>query len=84
MAGTDEAQAIPTTESAAHADPSRAGGALRGVWKFTRTKPLGAFGFLIIIFLFMMTLGTPKAEFGAPALPDIRVRVVEGSAWIPR
>ncbi len=80
----DEAQAIPAVEAAAHADPSRAGGLLRGVWKFARKKPLGAFGFLLIIFLFAMTLGTPKAEFGAPALPDRPFGFELGSPWMQR
>ena len=80
----DEAQAIPTTEVAAHAVPSRAGGVLRGLWKFIRTKPLGAFGFLIIIFLFAMTLGTPKAEFGVPSLPDRPFGFELGSPWMQR
>ncbi|HEY5639852.1 MAG TPA: ABC transporter permease [Dehalococcoidia bacterium] len=84
MAGMDEAQAIPAVEAAAHAEPSRAGGLLRGLWKFTRTKPLGAFGFLLIIFLFAMTLGTPQAEFGVPALPDRPFGFELGDPWIQR
>ncbi|MEX0683675.1 MAG: ABC transporter permease [Dehalococcoidia bacterium] len=66
----DDVQAIPV-EAAAHAEPTgKRGGVLRAVWKFSKAKPLGAFGFVIIFFLFAMTLGMPKAEFGAPALPD--------------
>ncbi|HEY5625744.1 MAG TPA: ABC transporter permease [Dehalococcoidia bacterium] len=80
----DEAQAIPAVEAAAHAEPSRAGGVLRGIWKFARKKPLGAFGFLLIIFLFAMTLGTPKAEFGVPALPDRPFGFELGEPWMQR
>lgn len=80
----DEAQAIPAAEAAALAEPSRAGGLLRGAWKFIRKKPLGAFGFLLIIFLFAMTLGTPQAEFGAPALPDRPFGFELGEPWMQR
>ena len=31
------------------------------IWKFTRRKPLGAFGMLIVFMMLAMTLGTPKA-----------------------
>ena len=78
----DEAQAIPA--AAAPVEPSRARGLLRGAWKFTRTKPLGAFGFLIIIFIFAMTLGTPKAEFGVPTLPDRPFGFELGTPWMQR
>jgi len=40
------------------------------IWKFIRRKPLGAFGVLLVLVMLAMTLGTPKAEFGAPALPS--------------
>ena len=43
---------------------------LRGIWKFIRQKPLGAIGFGLIIFLFLMTLGAPTGKVGAPSLPD--------------
>jgi len=43
---------------------------LRGIWKFIRQKPLGAIGFGLIIFLFLMTLGAPNGKVGAPSLPD--------------
>ncbi len=79
----DEAQAIPATE-AALAAPRGARGLLRGAWKFTRKKPLGAFGFLLIFFLFAMTLGTPKAEFGVPALPDRPFGFELGAPWMQR
>ena len=81
----DEAQAIPAVEAAAHAEPTRRrGGALRGILKFARQKPLGAFGFLLIFFLFAMTLGTPKAEFGWPALPDRPFGFELGDPWMQR
>lgn len=79
----DETQATPAA-TAAQATPSRFGALLRGVWKFIRTKPLGAFGFLLIFFLFAMTLGTPKAEFGAPSLPDRPFGFELGSPWMQR
>ena len=40
------------------------------IWKFIRRKPLGAFGILLVLVMLAMTLGIPKAEFGAPALPS--------------
>jgi peptide/nickel transport system permease protein len=81
----DEAQAIPAADQGL-AEPitPRQGGILRGIWKFTKAKPLGAFGFLLIFFLFAMTLGTPKAEFGAPALPDRPFGFELGSPWMQR
>ncbi len=78
----DEAQAIPAAVE--RAELSRVRGLLRGVLKFIRTKPLGAFGFLLIIFLFAMTLGTPKAEFGAPELPDRPFGFELGEPWMQR
>ena len=80
----DEAQAITAAEAAAHAEPSRAGGVLRGIRKFIRKKPLGAFGFSLIIFLFAMTLGTPTGEFGVPALPDRPFGFELGDPWMQR
>src|SRR2546423_7761644 len=59
-------------------------GPLAGVLKFIRRKPLGAFGFLLVFFLFAMTLGTPKAEFGTPALPDRPFGFQLGSPWMER
>ncbi|MBW1758156.1 MAG: ABC transporter permease [Deltaproteobacteria bacterium] len=79
----DEEQAIPAAVTVSE-DPSRVRGLLRGVWKFARKKPLGAFGFLLIFFLFAMTLGTPKAEFGAPSLPDRPFGFELGSPWMQR
>lgn len=43
---------------------------LRGIWKFIRQKPLGAIGFALIILLFVLTLGLPTGNVGAPSLPD--------------
>ena len=81
----DEAKAVPAAEKAAQAAPYRiALGLLRGIRKFVRKKPLGAFGFALIIFLFAMTLGTPKAEFGPPALPDRPFGFELGPPWMQR
>lgn len=80
----DDAQTIPVEASAPVHPATKRGGILRGVWKFIKAKPLGAFGFLIIIFLFAMTLGTPKAEFGAPALPDRPFGFELGDPWMQR
>lgn len=78
----EEAQAVPAIAQAA---PYRFGlSMLRGIWTFVRKKPLGAFGFVLIIILFAMTLGTPKAEFGAPALPDRPFGFELGSPWLQR
>jgi ABC-type dipeptide/oligopeptide/nickel transport system permease subunit len=44
--------------------------ALHGVWKFIRKKPLGAIGFGMVLFLFLMTLGPPTGKVGVPSLPD--------------
>lgn len=57
---------------------------LANVLKFARRKPLGAFGFLLVFVVFVMTLGTPKAEFGVPALPDRPLGFELGSAWLAR
>src|SRR3990172_2223048 len=58
--------------------------ALSNVLKFARRKPLGAFGFFLVFVLFLMTLGTPKAEFGVPALPDRPIGFELGSPWLAR
>ncbi len=54
------------------------------VLRFVRRKPLGAFGFLLVFFLFAMTLGTPKAQFGWPSLPDQPFGFELGSSWMAR
>jgi ABC-type dipeptide/oligopeptide/nickel transport system permease subunit len=45
-------------------------GILAAIWKFIRRKPLGAVGFGLVIFLFLMTIGAPTGEVGSPSLPD--------------
>lgn len=57
---------------------------LSNVLKFARRKPLGAFGFFLVFVLFAMTLGTPKAEFGLPSLPDRPFGFELGSPWLAR
>ncbi len=55
-----------------------------GIWKFIRRKPLGAFGMLLVIVMLAMTLGTPKAEFGAPQLPTRPLGFELGEPWLAR
>lgn len=56
----------------------------QGVWRFIRRKPLGALGFLLIIFLVAMTLGTPQAKFGVPDLPNRPLGFELGEPWLQR
>jgi len=52
--------------------------------KFARRKPLGAFGIAIAVFLLVLTLGTPKPEFGTPTIPDRPLGFEIGSPWFQR
>jgi peptide/nickel transport system permease protein/oligopeptide transport system permease protein len=54
------------------------------IWKFIRRKPLGAFGVFLVLMMLAMTLGTPKAEFGAPALPSRPLGFELGAPWLAR
>lgn len=54
------------------------------IWKFIRRKPLGAFGVLLVLLMLAMTLGTPKADFGAPALPSRPLGFELGKPWLAR
>ena len=54
------------------------------LWKFTRKKPLGAFGVLLVLVMLAMTLGTPQAEFGLPKLPDRPIGFELGKPWLAR
>ena len=54
------------------------------IWKFIRRKPLGAFGVLLVLVMLAMTLGTPKAEFGPPALPSRPLGFELGQPWLAR
>jgi peptide/nickel transport system permease protein len=54
------------------------------LWKFTRRKPLGAFGVLLVLGMMAMTLGTPKAEFGRPSLPSQPLGFELGKPWLAR
>lgn len=54
------------------------------IGRFIRRKPLGAFGFLIVLILLAMTLGFPKAEFGWPALTDRPLGFELGQPWLAR
>jgi len=55
-----------------------------GVLKFARRKPLGALGFAVVIILFVLTLGTPKAEVGTPSLPNRPLGFEIGQPWFQR
>ncbi len=56
----------------------------QSVWRFIRKKPLGAVGFLLILFLLAMTLGTPQAKFGTPDLPNRPLGFELGEPWLQR
>jgi peptide/nickel transport system permease protein len=58
--------------------------ALQNVWKFIRRKPLGAIGFGLVIFLFLMTLGPPTGEVGWPSLPDRPFGFEMGNSFMAR
>ena len=80
-----EEQAIPQVATAApDAAPARRSHWYKGILKFIRRKPLGAIGFAIVAVLILMTLGTPKAEFGSPALPNRPLGFELGSPWLQR
>lgn len=69
QAGEQQAQPAVLVASEEWALPKRPSVA-SGIWKFIRRKPLGVFGLLIVLVMLAMTLGPPKAEFGAPELPS--------------
>lgn len=80
-----EEQAIPqVTTAAPDAAPARRGHWYSGVLKFIRRKPLGAVGFAIVGVLVLMTLGTPKPEFGTPNLPNRPLGFELGPPWLQR
>ncbi len=57
---------------------------LHNVWKFIRKKPLGAIGFGLVIFLFLMTLGPPTGNVGAPSLPNSPFGIELGQPFMAR
>ncbi len=78
-------QAAPSIAAPATEQPLRKrANALQNVLKFVRRKPLGAVGFAMIIFLFAMTIGTPKAEFGVPELPHRPLGFQLGKPYMAR
>jgi ABC-type dipeptide/oligopeptide/nickel transport system permease subunit len=80
-----EEQAIPqVTTAAPEAAPTRRGHWWKGILKFIRRKPLGAVGFAIVGVLILMTLGTPKPEFGTPSLPNRPLGFEIASPWLQR
>ena len=78
-------QAVPVVLTPAVEAPLRKrANAGQNVLKFIKRKPLGAVGFAMIIFLFAMTLGTPKLEFGVPELPHRPFGFELGQPWMAR
>lgn len=70
MAVEGQATPAPGTASPEVALPRRPN-FLQNAWRFTRSKPLGAFGLLLVFFLFAMTIGTPRLDdWATPDLPD--------------
>lgn len=80
-----EGQATPVSPAAAEfALPKRAT-VLQNIWKFTKGKPLGAFGVLLVLFLAAMTVGTPRIDdWATPDLPDRPFGFRLDSPWMAR
>ncbi len=83
MQGEQQAQAPVLAPPAEWALPERPS-IPSNIWKFIRRKPLGAFGVLLVLLMLAMTLGTPKAEFGAPSLPSRPLGFELGQPWLAR
>jgi peptide/nickel transport system permease protein/oligopeptide transport system permease protein len=81
--GEQQAQAPVIAPPAEWALPERPS-ILSNIWKFIRRKPLGAFGVLLVLLMLAMTLGWPKAEFGAPQLPSRPLGFELGKPWLAR
>ncbi len=58
--------------------------AWQNILRFIRRKPLGAFGFVLIGFMILMTIGLPTGDVGAPTLPDSPLGVQLGQPLISR
>ena len=83
MQGEQQAKPAVLAPPAEWELPKRPGIA-SNIWKFIRRKPLGAFGVLLVLMMLAMTLGTPKAEFGAPSLPSRPLGFELGAPWLAR
>jgi ABC-type dipeptide/oligopeptide/nickel transport system permease subunit len=83
MQGEQQAQPAVLAGTPEWTLPKRPG-VLSNIWKFIRKKPLGAFGALLVLIMLAMTLGTPKAEFGAPQLPSQPLGFELGKPWMAR
>lgn len=71
MAVEGQATPAPGAASAEQFALPRRANFLQNAWKFTRSKPLGAFGILLVLILFAMTIGTPRLDdWATPNLPD--------------
>lgn len=78
-----EEKAVPTVAAEAAVLPRKITWR-QSIWRFIRKKPLGAVGFLLILFLLAMTLGTPQAKFGTPDLPNRPLGFELGEPWLQR
>ena len=83
MQGEQQARAPVLAPPAEWALPERPG-IPSNIWKFIRRKPLGAFGVFLVLLMLAMTLGWPKAEFGAPQLPSRPLGFELGKPWLAR
>jgi ABC-type dipeptide/oligopeptide/nickel transport system permease subunit len=84
MALEEQAIPQPAAETQEQAAGPRQKAWWKGVLKFIRHKPLGAIGFAIVIFLILLTLGTPNGKFGTPSLPDRPLGFELGHPWLQR
>ena len=80
----EQAAAAPLPATTTESGMPRRQTALQGIWKFIRRKPLGAIGFGLVIFLFLMTLGPPTGKFGWPTLPDRPFGFEMGTSFMAR
>ncbi|MEO8457669.1 MAG: ABC transporter permease [Chloroflexota bacterium] len=84
MAFEEQALPQPTTIAVDEVPARKRSAWWRSVLKFARRKPLGAIGFAIVGFLVLLTLGTPKLEFGLPDLPNRPLGFEIGHPWLQR
>lgn len=80
-----EGQATPAKAAAPEFALPRRASFLQNIWKFTKGKPLGAFGVLLVLILTAMTLGTPRLDdWATPDLPDRPFGFRLDSPWMSR
>lgn len=84
MAIEGQATPAPGATTSEFALPKRAS-VLQNIWKFTKGKPLGAFGVLLVLFLAAMTVGTPRIDdWATPEIPDRPFGFRLDSPWMAR